>query len=206
MAPLTSADTHNMVAFMSKSDASNGFDQILDFLNAHTINAKRTAWNEFSCSMASVVICLATGRKFNFSKYIYDSMVRTMDSPSKFLMYPRFLQVVMDHKVDDMTIHNIRYTSPTLTKKVFANMRRVGKGFSGVETPLFASMLRRMKRTLRRILLTILPIEEIMIYESSNDNDDDDDVEKDEEDREEEEHLALADPSDVSTDDLVPSS
>nr|GFC85247.1 hypothetical protein [Tanacetum cinerariifolium] len=42
--------------------------------------------------------------------------------------------------------------------------------------------------------------------ESSNDDDDDDDVQKDEEDKEEEEHLAPADPSDVSTDDLVPSS
>nr|GFD51711.1 hypothetical protein [Tanacetum cinerariifolium] len=39
--------------------------------------------------------------------------------------------------------------------------------------------------------------------ESSND-DDDDDVEKDEEDKEEEEHPALADLSNVSTDDLVP--
>nr|GFD53081.1 hypothetical protein [Tanacetum cinerariifolium] len=37
--------------------------------------------------------------------------------------------------------HNTRYTSPALTHKVFANMRRVGKGFSGVETPLFDSML-----------------------------------------------------------------
>nr|GFD44217.1 hypothetical protein [Tanacetum cinerariifolium] len=43
-------------------------------------------------------------------------------------------------------------------------------------------------------------------YESFNDDDDDDDVEKDDEDKEEEEHLAPADPSDVSTDDLVPSS
>nr|GFC13448.1 hypothetical protein [Tanacetum cinerariifolium] len=45
--------------------------------------------------------------------------------------------------------------------------------------------------------------------ESSNDDDDDDDVEKDEEDEEdkkEEEHLAPADPYDVSTDYLVPSS
>nr|GEW54228.1 hypothetical protein [Tanacetum cinerariifolium] len=41
---------------------------------------------------------------------------------------------------------------------------------------------------------------------SSNDDDDDDDVEKDEEDKEEEEHLPLANPSDVSTDNLVPSS
>nr|GEZ02341.1 hypothetical protein [Tanacetum cinerariifolium] len=42
--------------------------------------------------------------------------------------------------------------------------------------------------------------------ESSNDDKDDDDVEKDEEDKEEEEHPAPADPFDVSTDDLVPSS
>nr|GFC19494.1 hypothetical protein [Tanacetum cinerariifolium] len=42
--------------------------------------------------------------------------------------------------------------------------------------------------------------------ESSNDDDDDADVEKDKEDKEDEEYLALADPSDVSTDDLVPSS
>nr|GFC95696.1 hypothetical protein [Tanacetum cinerariifolium] len=30
-----------------------------------------------------------------------------------------------------------RFISPALTQKVFANMRRVGKGFSGFETPLF---------------------------------------------------------------------
>nr|GEW50647.1 ribonuclease H-like domain-containing protein [Tanacetum cinerariifolium] len=68
-------------------------------------------------------------------------MVRNVDSPSKFLMHPRFLQVVVNNQVDDLISHNTRYTSPALTQKVFANRRRVGKGFSGVETPLFASML-----------------------------------------------------------------
>nr|GEX73370.1 hypothetical protein [Tanacetum cinerariifolium] len=68
-------------------------------------------------------------------------MVRNVDMPSKFLKYPRFLQVVINNQVDDLTSHNTKYTSPALTQKVFANMRRVGKGFSGVETPLFASML-----------------------------------------------------------------
>nr|GFA28970.1 hypothetical protein [Tanacetum cinerariifolium] len=47
------------------------------------LSAKRTAWNEFSCSMASAIICLATGRKFNFSKYIFDNMVRNVDSPTE---------------------------------------------------------------------------------------------------------------------------
>nr|GEV60594.1 hypothetical protein [Tanacetum cinerariifolium] len=67
------------------------------------MSAKRTAWNKFSSSMASTSICLATGRKFNFSKYIFDNMVRNVDSPSKFLM--------------------------------------IGIGFSGIETPLFSTML-----------------------------------------------------------------
>nr|GFA50612.1 hypothetical protein [Tanacetum cinerariifolium] len=47
----------------------------------------------------------------------------------------------MDHQVDDMTTHNTIYTSPALIQKVFANIRRVRKGFSGVETLLFDSML-----------------------------------------------------------------
>nr|GEY49578.1 hypothetical protein [Tanacetum cinerariifolium] len=38
MAPLTFADTHNMIAFLSKSDASAGFDEIVDFLNAQVIH------------------------------------------------------------------------------------------------------------------------------------------------------------------------
>nr|GEU71572.1 hypothetical protein [Tanacetum cinerariifolium] len=45
----------------------------------HTIlqclSAKTTAWNEFSSTMASAITCLATNQKFNFSKYIFDSMV-----------------------------------------------------------------------------------------------------------------------------------
>nr|GEZ47982.1 hypothetical protein [Tanacetum cinerariifolium] len=95
MANLTFVDTHNMVAYLSKSDASAYlsksdasacFDQVMDFLNGHVIYAKRTAWNEFSYSMGYSVIYLAIGRKFNFSKYVFDSMVRNVDSPSKFLI------------------------------------------------------------------------------------------------------------------------
>nr|GEV64613.1 hypothetical protein [Tanacetum cinerariifolium] len=91
--------------------------------------------------MASAVICLATGRTFNFSKYIFNNMVRNVDSPSKFLMYPRFLQVMINAQIDDLSSHNTKHPSPALTQKVFANMRRIGKGFSGVETPLFDTML-----------------------------------------------------------------
>ncbi|GJX74492.1 hypothetical protein Tco_0313087 [Tanacetum coccineum] len=59
----------------------------------HTIlqclSAKTTAWNEFSSTMASAIICLATNQKFNFSKYIFDNMVKHLEGGVKFLMYPR---------------------------------------------------------------------------------------------------------------------
>nr|GEZ88969.1 hypothetical protein [Tanacetum cinerariifolium] len=76
-------------------------------------SAKRTSWNKFSSSMASTVICLSSGRKFNFSK----------------------------KQVGDLSTHTTKYTSAAVTQKVFANMRRVGKGFSTVETPLFEGMI-----------------------------------------------------------------
>nr|GEV72788.1 hypothetical protein [Tanacetum cinerariifolium] len=69
------------------------------------------------------------------------SLVRNIDSPSKFYMYPRFLQLMIRKQVGDLSTHSTKYTSPALTQKVFANMRRVGKGFSRVKTPLFEGML-----------------------------------------------------------------
>nr|GEZ24153.1 uncharacterized mitochondrial protein AtMg00810-like [Tanacetum cinerariifolium] len=108
----------------------------------HTIlqcmTAKRTLWNEFSSLKASAVICLSSGRKFNFSKYIFDILVRNVDSPTKFYMYPLFLQLMIRKQVGDLSTHTTKYTSPAL--KVFANIRRVGKGFSRVETSLFEGM------------------------------------------------------------------
>ncbi|GJR60885.1 hypothetical protein Tco_1503047 [Tanacetum coccineum] len=44
------------------------------------LSAKTTAWNEFSSTMASAIICLATNQKFNFSKYIFESMVKNLDN------------------------------------------------------------------------------------------------------------------------------
>nr|GEV25182.1 retrovirus-related Pol polyprotein from transposon TNT 1-94 [Tanacetum cinerariifolium] len=105
-----------------------------------SLRAKRTSWNEFSSAMTSVVICLSTCRKFNFSKYIFDSLVRNVDIPSKFYMYRHFIQLLIRNELGDLSTHTTKYTSPALTQKVFANMRRVGKRFSGVETPLFEGM------------------------------------------------------------------
>ncbi|GJR01987.1 hypothetical protein Tco_0524971 [Tanacetum coccineum] len=87
----------------------------------HTIlqclSAKSTAWNEFSGTMASAIICLATNQKFNFSKYIFESMVKNVDSSVKFLMYPMFVQVFLDKQVGDMSTHDEIFVTPSHTKK-----------------------------------------------------------------------------------------
>ncbi|GJW49398.1 hypothetical protein Tco_0090749 [Tanacetum coccineum] len=205
------AETHNLVAFLEKPEESDGFKEIIDFLNAcyvqyaltvnptiyttcieqfwafakakivneerqiqalvnkkkviitetsirsdlklddaegidclptATIFAKleRMAWNEFSSTMASTIICLATNQIFNFSKYIFDNMVKHLEGGVKFLMYSRFVQVFLDKQVEGITRHKEVYVTPSHTKKVFANMKRPGK-FYGRVTPLFPTMM-----------------------------------------------------------------
>nr|GEW76339.1 hypothetical protein [Tanacetum cinerariifolium] len=194
MSTLKFAEVHNMVAFISNPTESEGFKQIIDFLNAHSVKyalminptiytscieqfwatakmkninreaqlhakldgkkvviseasirrdlyAKTTAWNEFSSTMAFVVICLATNQKFNFSKYIFDSIKKNLDSRNKFLLYPRFVQVFLKNQLEEMENHTRIYVTPSHTKKIFSNMRKVGKDFSGRETPLFPTMM-----------------------------------------------------------------
>nr|GEX93459.1 hypothetical protein [Tanacetum cinerariifolium] len=127
------------------SDASAAFDQIVDFLNTHVIRyalvvnptiyvsfirkkvivTKDVIRQDLRLDNADGVECLPNEeiftelarRKFNFSKYIFDSMVRNIDSPSKFLMYLRFLQFLINTQVDDLSSHNTKYTSPALTQK-----------------------------------------------------------------------------------------
>ncbi|GJR89627.1 putative ribonuclease H-like domain-containing protein [Tanacetum coccineum] len=105
------------------------------------MGAKTTAWNEFSSTMASAIICLATNHKFNFSKYIFESMVKNLDNVGFFLMYPRFVQVFLDQQLEGMSSNKRIYVTPSHTKKIFRNMKRVGKGFSRRETPLFQTMV-----------------------------------------------------------------
>ncbi|GJR16821.1 hypothetical protein Tco_0965348 [Tanacetum coccineum] len=76
----------------------------------HCLSPKKTAWEQFSSDIATALICLATNRKYNFSRLIFEHMVTNIGSPHKFLMYP-------------------------------SNMRRLTKGYIGVEIGLFPTML-----------------------------------------------------------------
>ncbi|GKC74552.1 hypothetical protein Tco_1120435 [Tanacetum coccineum] len=107
----------------------------------HCLSSKKTAWEQFSSNIATAIICLATNRTFNFSKLIFDAMVKNLDSKTKFLMYPRFIQIFLNKHKRLLLPHKRLYIAPTLTQKLFSNMKRASKGYTGVDTPLFQTML-----------------------------------------------------------------
>nr|GEX21430.1 hypothetical protein [Tanacetum cinerariifolium] len=174
MAPLTFADTHNMTAFLIKSDASEGFDQIVDFLNAHTIQyalmvnppiyvsydadgveclPNEEIFAELACMGYEKPPPKLTFYKAFFSaqwKFLIHMIVQCMSAKrTAWNEFSSFMAsaviclatVMINAQVDDLSSHTTKYTSPALTQKVFANMRRIGNGFLGVETPLFDTML-----------------------------------------------------------------
>nr|GEX95162.1 hypothetical protein [Tanacetum cinerariifolium] len=105
------------------------------------LGVKTTSWNEFSSTMASAIICLATNQKFSFLKYILFSLVKNIEAGVPFFMFPRFVQLIINHQLGDMTHYKDIFATPSITKKFFANMKRVGTGFSREVAPLFANML-----------------------------------------------------------------
>ncbi|GJU79230.1 putative ribonuclease H-like domain-containing protein [Tanacetum coccineum] len=100
----------------------------------HCISSKSGGWDQFGSNIATALICLSTGRVYNFSKLIFDGMVANLKSKTKFLMYPRFLQLIWDIHTENKH----PYLAVTLTKKIFGNMKR---GFRGAPRPLLPAML-----------------------------------------------------------------
>nr|GEW74414.1 hypothetical protein [Tanacetum cinerariifolium] len=99
---ITFADTHNMITYLTKSDASEGFDQIIDFLNACSIKKKviiteATVREALRLDDAESIECLPNEEIFTELSRM--SLVRNVDSSSKIYMYPRFLQLMIRAQV-----------------------------------------------------------------------------------------------------------
>nr|GEU37496.1 hypothetical protein [Tanacetum cinerariifolium] len=112
----------------------------------HTImqclSPKSTGFNEFSSNIATALVCLATNRIFNFSKMIFDGMVRNVNNKvSKFLMYLRFLSICLQMGQFGQIPHTHTYVVPFHTRKLFTTLRGNSPSFLGRTVPLFDSML-----------------------------------------------------------------
>nr|GFA20437.1 hypothetical protein [Tanacetum cinerariifolium] len=112
----------------------------------HTImqclSPKSTGFNEFSSNIATALVCLATNRTYNFSKMIFDGLVKNVNNKvSKFLMYPRFLTKCLRMSQFVQNSHTHQYVVPFHTTKLFTTLRVNSPSFSGRIVPLFDTML-----------------------------------------------------------------
>ncbi|GJY92351.1 hypothetical protein Tco_0508133 [Tanacetum coccineum] len=107
------------------------------------ISPKSTAFNEFSSNIATAIVCLATNRTYNFSKMIFDGMLRNVNNKGtqKFLMYIRFLEKLLKMSKFGAIKHSETYLVPFQTQKVFTTLRVNSPSFSGRIVPLFDTMI-----------------------------------------------------------------
>ncbi|GJT61302.1 ribonuclease H-like domain-containing protein [Tanacetum coccineum] len=107
----------------------------------HCLSSKSTSWDQIPTNIATAVICLTSNQKYNFSKLIFDGMLRHLDAKKKFVMYPRFISIFLGKQLTNVSVPLDHFPVNTLTSKVFSFMVKKGKHFSGKVTPLFATML-----------------------------------------------------------------
>nr|GFA31546.1 hypothetical protein [Tanacetum cinerariifolium] len=164
MARLQFCDYHNMVAILEKGEFNTDFHLMVDFIVASPLrrnlklrdedgivsipdtelfeNLTLMGFNEFSSNIATALVCLATNRIYNFSKMIFDAMVKNVNNKiSKFLMYPRFLTICLRMSQFGQITHTHQYMVPFHTKKLFTTLRVNIPSFSGRIVPLFDTML-----------------------------------------------------------------
>ncbi|GJS45987.1 hypothetical protein Tco_0596108 [Tanacetum coccineum] len=107
----------------------------------HCLSSKSSTWDQIPTNIATAVICLTTNQKYNFSKLIFDGMLRHLEAKKKFVMYPRFISVFLARQLVNITVPLDHFPVNSLTSKVFSFMVKKGKHFSGKITPLFDNML-----------------------------------------------------------------
>ncbi|GJU45937.1 hypothetical protein Tco_1203203 [Tanacetum coccineum] len=127
MSTLKFAKTHNLVAFLEKPKESNGFEEIIDFMNASSVQYALTV------NPTIYTNCI--------EQFWTSAKVKTVNGERQIQALVDKKKVFLDKKVEGMSRHKGIYVIPSHTKKVFANMKRPGKGFSGKVTPLFETMM-----------------------------------------------------------------
>ncbi|GJT09880.1 putative ribonuclease H-like domain-containing protein [Tanacetum coccineum] len=135
----------------------------------HCLSSKSSSWDQFGTNIASALVGLATNQKFNFSKLIFDGMLRNLKDSKPFLMYPRFIQLFLNKQLEGVTKPQNFLPIVVLPSKVFTFMSKCSPKFSGKLTPLTPHMLEVANAVRAEHLL---PTEELDIPTSSHHSDD----------------------------------
>nr|GFA80669.1 hypothetical protein [Tanacetum cinerariifolium] len=143
-------EIHNLVAFFAKPIECEGFEQIIDFLNASYVKFALTVNPTVYTSCIEQFWATAKVKNVNEEARIQalidkKKVIITEASIKRDLRFEdeRGVDCLSNEVIfEQLTLmgHNEIFVIPSHTKKVFANMKREGKDFSGKVTPLFATM------------------------------------------------------------------
>nr|GEV24269.1 hypothetical protein [Tanacetum cinerariifolium] len=146
---LTFADTHNVIAYLTKSDASEGFDQIINFLNRSSIKYALTV------NPNIYVSCIQQSWTSVLVKNVNDvTRLQALVDKKKVIITEATIR-------DALRLNDVKSIDCLPNEKIFTELSRMetlrnefssfmasadiclstGKGFSGVDTPLFEGML-----------------------------------------------------------------
>nr|GEW18646.1 uncharacterized mitochondrial protein AtMg00810-like [Tanacetum cinerariifolium] len=128
----------NQMLDYGKSDTSEGFDQIIDFINgsyiAYALTVNPTIYVSCIKQLWRTVAIKSLNDVTRLQALVDKKRVMVTEAAIRDALH-------LDDDEGDLSTHSTKYISPALTQKIFANIRRVGKGYSGVETPLFEGMI-----------------------------------------------------------------
>ncbi|GJW56856.1 hypothetical protein Tco_0103587 [Tanacetum coccineum] len=175
MASLEFYDKHNMVAYLEKSERSEGFHQIIDFLIAsHIKNALTECPNLYTSPIEQFWQTAALSTTEDGVKGITSTIDRKVTSEASIRRHLKledskglktlptidifeqlalmgFIQIFLNKCKRMLFPHKRTFPTPTLTQKLFSNMKRVSKGYSRVNIPLFPPMLTTLESSPSRI-------------------------------------------------------
>ncbi|GJV72278.1 putative ribonuclease H-like domain-containing protein [Tanacetum coccineum] len=87
--------------------------------------SKSTSWDQIPTNIATAVICLTSNQKYNFSKLIFDGMLRHLDAKKKFVMYPRFISIFLDKQLANVPVPLDHFPVNALTNEGVATSERL---------------------------------------------------------------------------------
>ncbi|GJZ11151.1 hypothetical protein Tco_0545910 [Tanacetum coccineum] len=160
MANLKYSDKHNMVAFLKKPNESVGFTEVVDFLKGTSLRYALTHNPTIYDSLVkqfwqtATVRTLANGtqqlvasidsKEYTITEASVRSKLQLADATGIHNLSDAEIYAglaTLGYVTEDITTENKgRYLAPTLTKKLFANMKR---GYAWDIVPLMPAMLAR---------------------------------------------------------------
>ncbi|KAI3802307.1 hypothetical protein L1987_30437 [Smallanthus sonchifolius] len=110
------------------------------------ISPRKAGTDGLKMALQTAMVALTLNKRFNFPLYFYQEMVMQINPAEGqgFLMYPRFIQMILNHLIPELPQHPIRLTLTPMSKRIFTDYTKVKQQNAAlipVNTPLFGHLI-----------------------------------------------------------------